>query len=195
MLPGTGVDEPFGPSAWSPNGDVLLFASGEGIHAWERGTRYDDSAPARVIVPRGRHADFSQDGRFFVYELGEEQLYVQPYPVEGDAGPIPISTDAGLAPVWIRNGGELVYADTGASDSFQVIEVETEPTFDRGNPVELFPRAEPGQVFGRRNYDVNADGQKFVVVMPTGGAAATQSLQVNVILNWFEELKERVPVP
>ncbi len=194
LLPGTEVDEPFGPFAWSPDGDVLLFVSGEGIHAWERGTRYDDSAPAGVIVPRGRHVNFSPDGRFFVYEVGQE-LYVQPYPFDGDAGPIPISTDAGWAPVWVRNGQELVYADTGASNSFQVIEVETEPIFDRGNPVQLFPRVAPGQVFGRRNYDVTADGQKFVVVTTTGSAPATQSLQINVILNWIEELKERVPVP
>ena len=196
LLPGTEVDEPFGPFAWSPDGDVLLFVSGEGIHAWERGTRYDDSAPAGVIVPRGRDADFSPDGRFFVYELGEGQLYVQPYPVEGDAGPISISTDAASAPVWIRNGQELVYADTGARDSFQVIEVETEPTFDRGNPVELFPRdasVAPPNMFGRRSYDVTEDGQKFVVRLTTGSAAATQSLQVNVIINWIEELRERVP--
>ena len=191
LLRGTEVDEPAGPFAWSPDGDVLLFVSGEGIHAWERGARYDNSAPARLIVPGGRLVDFSPDGRFFVYE-SDRGLYVHPYPVD-DAGPIPILTDAATAAVWIRNGQELVYADTGARGSFQVMEVETEPTFDRSNPVQLFLRATRGQVFGRRNYDVTADGQKFVVGVNTGAAA--RSLQINVVLNWIEELKERVPGP
>ena len=47
-------------------------------------------------------------------------------------------------------------------------------------------------------YDVTADGQRFLGMMPIG-AAATESEgepvtpRINVILNWFEELKERVP--
>jgi len=40
--------------------------------------------------------------------------------------------------------------------------------------------------------DATADGQRFVMVKAAGqeGAAATQ---INVVLNWFEELKKRVP--
>ena len=41
-------------------------------------------------------------------------------------------------------------------------------------------------------YDVAADGQRFLMIkssVPDPGAQ-----QMNVVLNWFEELKQRVPV-
>jgi len=47
-----------------------------------------------------------------------------------------------------------------------------------------------------RNYDVTPDG-KFLVVMSAPGASETNprpASQINVVLNWFEELKQRVPV-
>jgi hypothetical protein len=38
------------------------------------------------------------------------------------------------------------------------------------------------------NYDVSADGQRFLMLEPT-----EQTAQINVVLNWFEELKQKVP--
>ena len=50
----------------------------------------------------------------------------------------------------------------------------------------------------RVNYDVTADGQRFVVTVPaqelTGPDEATAFQQIHIVLNWFEELKARVPV-
>ena len=43
---------------------------------------------------------------------------------------------------------------------------------------------------GRANYDVSLDGQQFLMV--TAGTRATP-LQINVVLNWFEELTRLVP--
>ena len=46
------------------------------------------------------------------------------------------------------------------------------------------------------NYDVTPDGQRFVLVTPEVVEAGDDRLrQIRVVLNWFEELKERVPVP
>jgi hypothetical protein len=45
---------------------------------------------------------------------------------------------------------------------------------------------------GATNYDVTPDGQRFLMIKATEEEVAGQ---INVILNWFEELKERVPVP
>jgi hypothetical protein len=42
------------------------------------------------------------------------------------------------------------------------------------------------------DYDVSPDGQRFLMLKP----AETQTsalTQINVVLNWFEELKRRVP--
>ena len=40
-------------------------------------------------------------------------------------------------------------------------------------------------------YDVSADGQRFLMVKET--EQATAATQINVVLNWFEELKRLVP--
>jgi len=42
--------------------------------------------------------------------------------------------------------------------------------------------------FYGRNYDVTADGQRFVVVEPVGDAPAPK---IRVVLNWFEEFRDR----
>lgn len=41
------------------------------------------------------------------------------------------------------------------------------------------------------NYDVTPDGQRFIMIK-SGEKPATVS-RINVVLNWFEELKQRVP--
>ena len=47
-----------------------------------------------------------------------------------------------------------------------------------------------------RNYDITLDGIQLVIVMSAvSGTDLTsrQTEQINVVLNWFEELKRRVP--
>ena len=41
------------------------------------------------------------------------------------------------------------------------------------------------------NYDVTSDGQRFVMIQV--GEQDSAATQINVVLNWFEELKQRVP--
>ena len=43
------------------------------------------------------------------------------------------------------------------------------------------------------NYDVSLDGQRFLMLKPVEQAQAAPT-QINVVLNWFEELKQKVPV-
>ena len=40
------------------------------------------------------------------------------------------------------------------------------------------------------NYDVSSDGQSFVMIK---GEQESAPAQLNIVLNWFEELKRRVP--
>jgi len=42
-----------------------------------------------------------------------------------------------------------------------------------------------------RNYDVTPDGKRFVMVC---GGPSSQAETIHVVVNWFEVLKERVPV-
>jgi len=52
-----------------------------------------------------------------------------------------------------------------------------------------------GEMFERNN-DITRDGKQFLGVVAAGSAAAsgaTAAPQIQVVLNWFEELKARVP--
>jgi len=42
-------------------------------------------------------------------------------------------------------------------------------------------------------YDVSPDGRRFLMLNPVESQASSPT-QINVVLNWFEELKQKVPV-
>jgi hypothetical protein len=48
------------------------------------------------------------------------------------------------------------------------------------------------------NFDITPDGKRFVVVLPQANTSSSEpgrpGAQINVALNWLEELKRRVPV-
>ncbi len=41
-------------------------------------------------------------------------------------------------------------------------------------------------------YDASPDGQRFLMLKPVESQASAPT-QINVVLNWFEELKQKVP--
>lgn len=115
------------------------------------------------------------------------EIYVQPYP--GPGGKWQISIDGGNEPVWNRNGRELFYRN---GDTMMAVEITTQPTLAAGKPKMLFegPYVLSGGALA--NYDVAADGQRFLMLktVEQGQAAA---IQITVVLNWTEELKRLVP--
>ena len=75
------------------------------------------------------------------------------------------------------------------------VSVTTRPTFTFGNPVPVpRPFVERGPGFERNN-DITLDGKRFLGVVAAGQTAsgAPAAPQIQVVLNWFEELKARVP--
>jgi len=70
-----------------------------------------------------------------------------------------------------------------------VVSVQTDTTFKAEKPRLLFEGSYRYNFTGvTSNYDVTADGQQFVMVNE-------ETSQINVVLNWFEELKRLVPTP
>jgi hypothetical protein len=59
-----------------------------------------------------------------------------------------------------------------------------------GTPRLLFELHNEG-VLNALNYDVTTDGQHFLMLKPS--EQEQKATQINVVLNWFEELKRRVP--
>jgi serine/threonine-protein kinase len=143
--------------------------------------------PATEGAPR-----FSPEGKWIAYvsdESGRPEIYVQPYPRLG--GKWQISTDGGIEPVWNPNGRELFYR---SANKMIAVQVTTQPTFTVGRPTMLFAGdylASPFPATGV-TYDVTPDGRRFLMVKDAPKAEPTQ---INVVVNWFEELKRRVPIP
>jgi serine/threonine-protein kinase len=133
---------------------------------------------------------FSPDGRWLAYvsdESGRPEIYVQPFP--GPGGKWQISTDGGSEPAWNPNGRELFYR-TG--DSMMAVPVTTQPSFSAGRPTELFKGTYLASTFPLTGttYDVTRDGQRFLMIKDQAASAT----QINVVVNWFQELKRLVPI-
>jgi eukaryotic-like serine/threonine-protein kinase len=111
---------------------------------------------------------------------------VQPYP--GPGGKWQISTDGGNEPVWNRNGRELFYS---SGDKMMAVEITTEPSFSVGKPRMLFEGPYVGANDTFPGFDVSPDGQRFLMLKPTTEQQAAPT-QINVVLNWSEELKRLV---
>jgi hypothetical protein len=120
-------------------------------------------------------------------------LFVQPFPATGAT--YPISKGSGSHPTWSPDGKELFYVAGGAGGAFFAVSVTMRPTFAFGNPVPV-PKPFVERGFGfERNNDITLDGKRFLGVVTAGQTASGTSAapQIQVVLNWFEELKARVP--
>ena len=129
--------------------------------------------------------EFSPDGHWLAYmsdESGGYEVYVQPYP--GPGGKWRISSGGGAVPRWNPNGRELFYV---SGDKMMAVDVTTAPIFSVGTPKMLF--VFEGQEVA--NWDISPDGQRFLTVKPVEQQQA--AAQINLVLNWFEELKRRAP--
>ncbi len=72
------------------------------------------------------------------------------------------------------------------------VDIATQPNFSAGKPRVLFEGPYVPAPLTNPNYDVSPDGQRFLMLKPVE-QAQTAPTQINVVLNWFEELKQKVP--
>jgi Tol biopolymer transport system component len=187
---------PYGkiPKSWSPDGQLLAFHENNPVtqkDIWILRLS-DRKAEPFLRTPFLEGAPtFSPDGHWLAYvsnESGRPEIYVLPYP--GPGGKWQVSTESGTEPAWNRNGRELFYR---SGKKMMAVDVTTQPSFSAGKPRVLFE----GEYFVSQfplmgtAYDVSPDGQRFLMVKET--ERATSVTQINVVLNWFEELKQKVP--
>jgi eukaryotic-like serine/threonine-protein kinase len=138
-------------------------------------------------------AKFSPDGKWLVYcstESGRAEVYVQSWP--GPGPKIQISSDGGTDPIWRRDGKEIFYRN---GDKMMAVPVDLGPPLRAGRPALLWEGAYsqglssscgmPGPTSA--NYDVTADGRRFLMVKDND--RDVRSTKIVVIVNWAEELK------
>ncbi len=176
------------PSSFSPDARFVLLT---GL-AWQS-PHYDiwllplsgERRPTPFLHSRfgTSRAVFSSDGRWVAYlswESERTEVFVTPFPGLGPKWQI--SADGGGSPRWSLNDRELFYRN---GDKMMVVEIETRPTFRAGQPRSLFE----GQF--RRFCGVDPEGKRFLMIKED--PAESGPAHVNVVLNWFEEVKRRVP--
>ncbi len=72
----------------------------------------------------------------------------------------------------------------------KAVAIEIEPSFSVGEPNDLFTEwAERNNMV--RNYDFDPVNRRFIMVKPL--QEESTPTQINVVLNWFDELKHLVP--
>jgi len=179
--------------SWSPDGRVIAFHGSRGSTGFDVGILEvdGDSEPQYFLDSPANEccARFSPDGKWLAYvsdELGQDQVYVRPYP-EPDVKFL-VSGEGGGEPVWSPDGTELFYR---LGNTMMAVSIQTEPRFAAGKSTLLFEGSYRGlssNPRGYQYYDISSDGQRFLMVK-----LDQTSSQINVVLNWFEELKRLVP--
>jgi len=185
------------PDSWSPDSQKFSFTAAKGnteAALWIYSLQDKKTALFAQMPSAALHwSAFSPDGRWLAYqsnETGTNQIWVQPFPPTGAKFPIV----SGGQPFWSPDGKEL-FINTGGLQT-SVVGITTRPTFTFGVPVvtSRLPNRNPSN--SPRGSDITPDGKYFVgVVNADRSQEGTPALpQIQVVLNWLEELKQRVPV-
>ena len=186
-------------STWSTDGAALVFS-----RLTDSPRRHDlmllsmEGEPTAELLLESefdeRRADVSPSGEWIAYEStrsGRYEIYVEQFPDLGDRRII--STNGGQQPRWSLNGRELFYLETQAS-RLMVVPITTETGFTAATP-EVLVEGPFYDLRSRSSYDVTPDGRLVIIKPATQGPGNNTPPQINVVLNWFQELTERVPGP
>ncbi|MCU1330033.1 MAG: serine/threonine protein kinase [Bryobacterales bacterium] len=137
------------------------------------------------------NAMFSPDGKWIAYSsdtTGVTEVFVQPYP--GPGGRWQISQQGGSFPRWSRHGQELLYVVGGRV--MRVSYTVSGDSFVAGRP-RPWPGVELGDLGGAYAYTVAPNGTKLIAVSPPQNASVAKAdTRLNVLVNFFDEVKRRV---
>ena len=129
----------------------------------------------------------SPDGRWVAYnsiESGRNEIHVRPF---ADAGQWQVSRAGGGAPLWSPDGQWLYYRSFRRGGQMMRVAIDADTAFRFGNPEPLFDYPIGGA-------GISPDG-RFLLMRDVEVETEPFRPHIITVLNWFEELKERVPVP
>jgi hypothetical protein len=191
------------PACWaSGGGDLVYVERGEGTAADIWALPLTEPGQPYPLVHTGANETcpaVSPDGAWLAYtsnESGRNEVYVRSY---RGGETIRVSSNGGRAPAWSRDGRELVFVSIGRSDvplSFYSVPVSTGGRFVAGSVKRVFEERGSRSTFAMppgmvRGYEVAADG-RFLVVLKEQPRDDPPK-QIEVVENWLDQLKVRVP--
>jgi Tol biopolymer transport system component len=146
-----------------------------------------DATPWLVTPAEEREARFSPDGHFVAYvsnASGRFEVYVQTRAANGQR--IQVSVKGGGNPVWSPAGDRLYFRQGNA---MMAATIDTGHGLSASVPQQLF---EGGwELASSFPFDVMPDGTHFLMIHQEPDAIPTS---INVVLNWFQDLRERLPL-
>jgi len=192
------------PGSWSEDGKALLIqevygTGGTDLYIGALSMEKDNWKPLLQGKFTYDQPRISPDGKWLAYtsnESGQNEIFVCSYP-DIDRGKWQISPSGGDSALWSPDGSELFYRN---SNSVMAVPVKSDQALITETPRILFQGAfvaanhNPGSL-ELSPWDISPDGKRFLMMKEAGSPDAKGPRKTNIVLNWFEELKERVPSP
>jgi hypothetical protein len=190
------------PWSWSSDGKIMALIAAVTLNAYdiEIMLSMEGEYQSKPLIATGNQEtspQISPDGKWLAYVSLDEspmlQVYVSPFP-DVSKGKWQATTDGGVIPLWSPDGKELFYR---SGDSVIGVSVETDAIFRAGKRETLFQGNYVGQSMDdARPWDIHPDGKRFLMIKPsqTADDVSEAPRKINIVLNWFEELKKKVPV-
>ena len=180
-------------SDWSADGRYIVYdvhSQGGTTDIWYLKSQDEGTFTAHPYLARTfteKAARISPDGRWLAYvsdESGEFQVYVQRFPEGGDK--IRVSYDGGMQPIWGNKGDRLYFV---ADETLFRAKVEWGESLAVSDPTPLIQSVglRGQQLSVHPQYDVSADGERFVFRKPVGFANPV----IRITQNWYEEFRDR----
>jgi serine/threonine-protein kinase len=187
------------PSAVSPDGTRLVLTELSPTSGWDvMALRLDGSHQLLPLVQTSfneRNGIVSPDGRWLAYDAndsGSFEIYVRRFP-DVNSGHWQVSTGGGAQPLWAPSGQELFYFAPGGA--LMRVVGAGELAWTAGAPTKMLEGrylTSPRGGFGR-NYDISADGQRFLMTKAAATDATGAPPQIVVVEHFDEDLKRLVP--
>ena len=198
---GTAQDLYLKPYSCSSDGKILAIEeSSVSFTDYNIGTLSMEGDLARRLLLHEEYTEgqpnISPDGKYIAYMSivsGQTEIYVCPFP-EVDKGKWQISANGGCFPLWAPDGRQLFYRN---GDAVMAVLIDTGSTFIAVEPEMLFQTMSVSVDAAGPTWDIHPDGKRFLMMKEAGNTASADGApgKINIVLNWLEELKERVPVP
>jgi serine/threonine-protein kinase len=178
----------------SPDGHWVVFNENSaqevaGVGIWV--AQLEGNHESHRLLPTGAgesDGQISPDGHWIAYQMpvsSRQEIYVAPFPGSGPRHQV--SVDGGEEPLWSRDGRELFFQNGAVLMSASVT---PSTAFSSGTPRPVFEGRYVKSVNGQTPWAVTTDGKRFLRIQKAEPDRAITA--IDIVLNWFAELKPLV---